>query len=304
DVTEVLAVEETVADGVTAKVYSLRLTDGKTGDRMEAKALGNGRLLQMTFGGLIEIRLEPEALAKNIEYSGDLFTSGLARPDKKLGEPGRVKSLVLRLHGADEVPFVSDGRQTAVRERDGALLLSIRRAPPREALAKATPEEIAEARRPTLQHPCDHPEIREAAARAVGGARTDAEKAEALVRFVSSYVEDALSLVEITALDVLHTRRGDCSEHTVLFVALARAAGLAAREVSGWMYGGDALRAFGGHAWAEVVLDGRWVALDPTWTQTEVDATHVRLGVKDQAEAMIRLHGKVRIEVVAVETDG
>ncbi len=303
DVTEVLAVEETIADGVPAKVYTVRLTDGKTGDRVEAKALGNGRLLQLTFGGILEVRLEPEALAKNIEYSGDLFTSGLARPDKPLGEPGRVKTLVLRLRGAEGVEIVPDGRQIVTREKDGATVVAVRRGPPRESLVKATPEELSEARKPTLEHPSDHPEIREAAAKAVGSAKTDAEKAAALVRFVSDYVVDAMSLTEITALDVLHAKKGDCSEHTALFVALAPAAGLAARPVSGWMYGGDQLRAFGGHAWAEVVLDGRWVAVDPTWTQTEVDATHVRLGVRDQAEAMLRLHGKVKIEVVSVERD-
>ena len=45
----------------------------------------------------------------------------------------------------------------------------------------------------------------------------------------------------------------------MLFVALARAAGIPSREAGGYMYMGDKLKAFGGHAWCEVVLDGHWV---------------------------------------------
>ena len=57
------------------------------------------------------------------------------------------------------------------------------------------------------------------------------------------------------ALEVLQARNGDCNEHTVLFNALARAAGIPAKTVVGVVY----LRgAFYYHAWSEVWLGG-WV---------------------------------------------
>ncbi len=42
------------------------------------------------------------------------------------------------------------------------------------------------------------------------------------------------------------------------------------------VYAGDTLRAFSPHAWNEVVIDGLWVPVDPTWGQTTIDATHLR----------------------------
>ena len=108
-------------------------------------------------------------------------------------------------------------------------------------------------------------------------------------------------MLPMTALVVLHSKKGDCTEHTALFIAMARAVGLAARPVSGLMYGGDALGAFAGHAWVEVAIGGRWVAVDPTWNQTDVDATHIRLGVDDQAERRLKLYGKAKFEVLTVE---
>ena len=34
---------------------------------------------------------------------------------------------------------------------------------------------------------------------------------------------------------------------------------------------------FGYHMWDEVYINQRWVALDPTWDQTTVDAGHIKL---------------------------
>ena len=99
-----------------------------------------------------------------------------------------------------------------------------------------------------------------------------------------------------TAPDVLKTKSGDCGEHAVLLVALARAAGLPAREVVGLVYG-ESLGAFAYHAWAEVWL-GRWVALDPTFGQFPADPTHLAFakGSLMAQTAVMGLVGKLRIE--------
>src|SRR2546426_3966679 len=61
------------------------------------------------------------------------------------------------------------------------------------------------------------------------------------------------------ALRALEARLGDCNEHAVLYVALARAAGLPARTAAGLV---PVHGRFYYHAWAEVYL-GDWVAVDP-----------------------------------------
>ena len=79
-------------------------------------------------------------------------------------------------------------------------------------------------------------------------------------------------------------------------------AGIPARDVSGLMYMGDDVRAFGAHAWNEVVLDGHWVEVDPTWNQMSVDATHIAFGSGDRgANRMLWVMGGLRFKVVSVE---
>ena len=76
-----------------------------------------------------------------------------------------------------------------------------------------------------------------------------------------------------SSLTALESLSGDCTEHTVLFIALARAAGIPARICSGIAFARDA---FYYHFWAEVYV-GRWVQMDPTWGQTIADANHIQL---------------------------
>ncbi len=98
------------------------------------------------------------------------------------------------------------------------------------------------------------------------------------------------------ALQVLESGQGDCNEHTVLFVAMARALGLPARTAVGLVYLNGA---FFYHAWPEVWL-GDWVAVDPTFGQYPADAAHLRFvtgGLAQQVE-IIRLIGNLQIDVL------
>lgn len=65
---------------------------------------------------------------------------------------------------------------------------------------------------------------------------------------------------EITLIE----RRGSCRDFAQLFVACCRSIGIAARFVSGYLYG-NPLQAHDLHAWAEVYLPGAgWRGFDPT----------------------------------------
>ena len=77
-----------------------------------------------------------------------------------------------------------------------------------------------------------------------------------------------------SSLTALETGSGDCTEHTVLFIALARAVGIPARICSGLVFSRNA---FYYHFWPEVYV-GRWVQMDPTLGQVRADATHIQLG--------------------------
>jgi transglutaminase-like putative cysteine protease len=68
---------------------------------------------------------------------------------------------------------------------------------------------------------------------------------------------------DLGALRALRHRSGDCTEYADLVVALARASGLAARMVGGYVVEHDAApRPEDYHNWAEIYLDDSWRLVD------------------------------------------
>ena len=77
---------------------------------------------------------------------------------------------------------------------------------------------------------------------------------------------------------MLKNSKGDCTEHAILFTTLARAAGIPAREVSGLIYNNEEEKpSFNAHAWAEVAIDGKWIAVDPMWREIKISPIHIKL---------------------------
>lgn len=104
------------------------------------------------------------------------------------------------------------------------------------------------------------------------------EKAKNISQWVDREIEDSPTVSLPSAVDVLENLRGDCNEHTILFVALARAAGLPCRPCAGVVYLPNG--SFGYHAWP-LVWVGEWVEMDPTLGQDVADATHIILATGD-----------------------
>ncbi len=98
-----------------------------------------------------------------------------------------------------------------------------------------------------------------------------------------------------SAVRALEARAGDCNELTVLFVALARAAGLPARPVAGLLRRDGR---FYYHAWAEVYL-GDWVPVDPMFGQLPADAGRLRLaeGLARRVDLLRRI-GNLTLETL------
>ena len=152
----------------------------------------------------------------------------------------------------------------------------------------------------------DAPEVVEEARRAVAGVTGTRARAEKLVRYVNDLLEKKPTVSLPSAREVLRTKVGDCNEHTVLYVAMARALGLPARIAVGLVY----LRgAFYYHAWPEVYVaepDGRgmWLPVDPTLNQFPADPTHVRLarGGLDRQAIILTVIGRAKMTILDVES--
>ena len=87
------------------------------------------------------------------------------------------------------------------------------------------------------------------------------------------------SVIYASALEVLENLEGDCSEHTILFIALARSLGIPARGVLGLVYS-EKEKAFGFHAWTEVFA-GEWIEMDPTLGTVYVTPAHIAVITTD-----------------------
>jgi hypothetical protein len=303
----VTGAKTTILQGVETSVYDVTTSFGRRGE-FTARVDAKGTRLSQNLG-MMELRLEPEETAKRVETGAHVFTGAdlfyLAtvpvegRIAPTFQDVRRVTELVLRVRGEAAGTIRQAPRQTVAKEEGtGAVLLRLGGA--HGERSEATAQEIRAALADTAEYPTRHPKVVELARTAVGGTADPREKVRRLLAFVSEYLADELCphIVPVEAL--LETRRGDCSEHSLLFTALARAAGIPAREVHGLMYMGDALGRFGGHAWNEVALDGEWVSVDAQNGSLEPDATHVALSRAGRALDMAATTGRLSFEVVSV----
>jgi hypothetical protein len=147
----------------------------------------------------------------------------------------------------------------------------------------------------------DHPDVRAAAAAATAGATDTLDASRRLVAWLRRHVEQKTVAGVPGALETLRTRAGDCNEHSALFAALARAAGVPTRIVAGVAYRDGR---FSYHAWNEVWAGGgRWVSVDATWGQIPADVGHLRFvtGGLDRHVDLLRLMGRLRIRVLSLE---
>jgi hypothetical protein len=215
-----------------------------------------------------------------------------------LPEGGRIANLAVRLLNVDLEGFDLDGDQQRLRG-DTLFVEGAAGLPAAGYQLPAAPDEHGDALRATPLVQSDDPEIRRVAREVAGETRDPSQAAARLADWVYERLDKQITVSVPSARQVLEAGRGDCNEHTVLYVALARAVGLPARTAAGLVYVRDR---FYYHAWPEVWLD-RWVPVDPTLGQTPADASHLRFvvgGLARQVE-LVRLIGLLQLDVVAVE---
>lgn len=213
----------------------------------------------------------------------------------------RLVSLTARLTGVDLRGYDLDGGRQRLsgdtlrirREAEPAMVAAYSFATRRpEAFATRFAKELAA--EPLLQ--ARDGRMVTTAVRIIGLESNPRVIAEKLNKWVHDSLKKEVVFSVPNALEVLRTRRGDCNEHTQLYVALARAIGVPARIATGLAY---VRGKFYYHAWPEVWL-GDWVAVDPTFGQFPADAAHLRFaigGLSRQAD-LIRLIGNLKIDVV------
>jgi hypothetical protein len=215
--------------------------------------------------------------------------------------------------GAD-FTIPSNDNQKAQRLNNGKVILKVEpvAAPagikfPYEGKDKA----VLKALEPTRYLQSDNEKVIELARSAVGGTKDAAEAARKIEAFVADYIENrSLSVGYASAVEVAASRQGDCSEFAVLTAAMCRAVGIPAQVVAGVAYVDDFMgnRGFGGHAWTQAYIGGRWVGLDASFKgggRGGYDAGHIALAAGNGEPAdlfnLAPTLGQFRIDKVTVE---
>lgn len=292
----------------TVETWHVRQAFG--GIELEAWLDPDGRIVRATspMGYTIERTAfeiawnEYRALADRGHAVGDVASDIIERTAISVGAElprgDRIARLTVRLKNVDLRGFDVEGERQ--RLRGDTLTVEVR--PPTDNPSYRLPADRSDwsdelAATPLVQ--AEDPEIRRTAHQITGGISDPLEAARLLTDWVYERLDKRITMSVPSARQVLDDAVGDCNEHTVLFVALARAVGLPARTAVGLVFVDGR---FYYHAWPEVWLD-RWVPVDPTLGQFPADASHLRFvigGLARQVE-LVRLIGQLQLDVVSVE---
>lgn len=296
------AVEQRVLDGVPTKIYTIRSVLPAMGVDSVARVAQDGTTLEDQVAGIITMRLEPKEMAQDVQYTNDVIVSNVAKVDKPIDNPRGRDSLKLRIIGPlSESHMFNDGRQQFTKA-DGAAAFESSM-PNMDGFVPArvpvTDESVAKWTQPSMFVQSDNAKLAAKAKEIVGDETDTLAMATKLCHWVKANVRTIFSARLSNSLEVLENPEGDCTEHSMLFIGLARAAGLPAREAAGLIYMDGEAPGFYFHQWASVWV-GKWIDVDPTFDQPLADVTHIRLAEGDLFEQakLIPVIGQLRIEVV------
>jgi len=284
---EVTKQANALVEGEQRTVFHLTMTSKKLDFSTVQLMDDTGRITEMTLGGVLgtgitlSLATEEEALRE----SSPLQLTPNIKLSTVIPAPQEVATLVLEAVSESQEPIArlipNSEHQTVAPAPDPLRgTITIRSAAMDAADALQLPitnADVDEYLRATEFVQSDDPALVAKAQEIVGDERNAWLAAQKIMRWVGANMKRMRSYpTPITARECLQILEGDCSEHAMLFMGLARAAGIPTKFVAGLAALQDA---FWYHAWNEVYVgEGKWVPLDATWGEPLVDATHIKLG--------------------------
>ena len=267
------------------------------------------------------IRMPREKAMEVADENFDIAFSTVIRSNVIFEDPQSVQKVTYRVKEIpekiiQELPF-DNKSQTLLEYQEDSALIRTSSIVMHEKDAISFPVENKDLLAylgPTLFSQSDDPEIIRAAEQIVGEETNSWKAAKKIAEWIDQSLTPNYDVGFASASETMKTREGDCSEHTVLMVALCRAVGIPARAAVGIMY---AQGIFGYHMWPEVYV-GSWVSLDAKWLAVDkksgeyfTDATHIKLGesaldeniFQEMIRAISDIIGKIKLEIIDYEID-
>ena len=230
-----------------------------------------------------KLHLADSALAKQ-----DLVLDfSLIRVEPPLERPEQLKKLALEFTGIPgALPILQGKGQQVTRLADGRVIFTM----PNPAFAPlAGDAPTAVDMEATARIPSDAPEIVAKKTEILGSEKDPEQAARLLAAWVAKEIKGTATDSQ-SPLETLQIRNGNCQSHARLYTALARAAAINTRFVSGLVYLPG--QGFLYHSWAESYLNG-WTAVDPTFGEFPADLTHIKLVEGDTPDEMGLLAGMI-----------
>ena len=285
----------------SGNLEAYRLVMDFRGVRLKSWVSPYGELLKEEgFLGLTMLRSDRDDALKGFSQSrgGELVREAAVVADRSIAKPRRLKRLRLQLTGitGDEWDLAGGRQQWGNGE------LAVVKESLQEISSAKIPvndQSLARDLQPSFLVQSDATTLKKQASEIVGAQRNGLQAVKMISFWVYRNLEKRPTLSIPNALAVYESRAGDCNEHSVLFAALARAAGIPTRIVTGLLYTEGR---FFYHAWNEVFL-GEWIAVDSLMNQVPADPTHIRLiiGELDRQVELVATLGKLSIKVLDYE---
>ena len=243
--------------------------------------------------GMHQWFLTEEAVAKTDAEPVSLVLSRIVASDRAIDRANARSRAVFRLSKKDGKVGVlpEECGQRITARKDGAVEVEVKFEEVISGRAHARPyagnEDMKRWLAETPVVELSNARLREYAKSAAGQLINSLRTARMIELFVKQYVQPAPADIGFgTACDAISSATGDSTESAVLAVALARASGVPARLVAGFVYWGPETwtqgkygkGAFALHTWAELyVAEGLWFPIDPM----RMDGTEPKEGVDE-----------------------
>jgi len=265
----------------------------------------------LPFGKLIASQVRSEPRMPGGELPGDVFTRTLIRSNVRLPDPRSLDQLVVRVEFDDPAgrlpPVDSADERVTGKDAQGAVIEIARVPTPArgEAGDAVGPEYLGSS---AIIDPSE-PGVRAIAAEVTDGAADPWDRAQRLTRWVTAHMTFDAGIAFAPAAELARDRHGTCAGYAVLLASLLRAAQIPARLDLGLAY---AAGMFGGHAWVEARIGGRWVPLDAALPgDGPADAARIPLardaldrGVGAMSLAVAQVVGHARVRVLGYAPHG
>jgi transglutaminase-like putative cysteine protease len=265
-------------------------------------------------GSVVIQRTDQKTATAPVEMVPDILDNTNIPLNRPIANPHGSRSVVYRVSVKDDddptTALAQDARQDIKNVKGATFELHVKavRAPVKVEKPDAqAPEEYLKS---CFFLPSDDARVKALAQTAVGRETDPLKKARLIERWVFDNMENDNQVPFVSADQIARSLKGDCRQHALLTAAMCRTAGVPSRTAVGLVYALDRNRkpVMAYHMWAEVWVQGQWLAIDATLGEGSIGAAHIKIADHSWYDvrsvtpllSVYRVLDKLTIDVVSV----